>query len=84
MCVESFSSPQSDTYTLALAAYAHSLADVSSDARARIMDLMNSKAVVQGGRLSVGKGYRYLDMEGALRNLTYLWNCYTKAIRFHC
>ena len=57
MCVESFSSPQSDTYTLALAAYAHSLADVSSDARARVMDLMNSKAVVQGGCTSVGQDH---------------------------
>ena len=57
MCVESFSSPQSDTYTLALAAYAHSLADVSSDARARVIDLMNSKAVVQGGCTSVGQDH---------------------------
>ena len=57
LCVESFISPQSDTYTLALAAYAHSLADVSSDARARAMELMNSKAVVQGGCTSVGQDH---------------------------
>ena len=49
LCIERFSSAQSDTYTLALAAYAHSLSNVSSDARGRIMDLMNSRVVVQGG-----------------------------------
>ena len=74
MCVESFSSPQSDTYTLALAAYAHSLADVSSDARARVIELMNSKAVVQGGCTTCSLGQGHLAMTDALRNVTYMWD----------
>ena len=46
-CVDTFMNT-SDVYTLALAAYAHSLHDVTSDKRAQMMAKLDDRAVVEG------------------------------------